>query len=283
MPVTKQRTLDYMEYEWGTYVERFRFLPETEQTRRVNLLGYASLRDLLAHVLAWWQEGMTIVSAIAGERTYERKKYDFDAFNAEAVARYSSWDEDVFMAYFEEIRNKTIQELKSLDETVFEHRRVKAWLNGIVIHHAREHLLNLSRFLAVDILDNEWAEYIQSFEHLEEEGKRQFLAKQGFESFHALLAHILGWWEEGLRAVKGTLEQPGFTWTEPETDSYNRELVEKYSTWPDEDVFNHYDAVRLALIDLVADLPDEAFQNKEIESWLVADVVEHYDEHALPQ
>jgi len=272
-----------MEYEWGTYVERFRLLPEREQTRRINAMGYASLQDLLAHVLAWWQEGMAIITAIAEGRPYERKKYDFDAFNAEAVARYSSWDEDVLMAYFEEIRTKTIQELKSLDEAVFENRRVKAWLNGIFIHHAREHLLTLSRFLAVDILENEWAEYLQSFEHLEEEGKSQFLSKQGFESFHALLAHILGWWEEGLRAIKNTLEQPGFTWTEPETDSFNRVLVEKYSTWPDEDVFSHYDAVRLALIDLVADLPDEALQNKEIESWLVADVVEHYDEHALPQ
>ncbi len=283
MSVTKQRTLDYMEYEWGTYVERFRFLPETEQNRRVNVMGYASLRDLLAHVLAWWQEGMSIISAIAEGRTYERKKYDFDAFNAEAVARYSSWDEDVFMAYFEEIRHKTIQELRAMDEAVFENRRVRAWLNGIVFHHAREHLLTLSRFLAMDVLDNEWAEYLPAFENLEEESKRQFLSKQGFESFHALLAHILGWWEEGRRAIKNTLEQPGFTWNEPETDSFNRELVEKYSTWSDEDVFNRYDTVRLALIDLVADLPDEAFQNKEIESWLAADVVEHYDEHALSQ
>jgi hypothetical protein len=283
MSVTKQRTLDYMEYEWGTYVERLRFLPESEQIRRVNAMGYASLQDLLAHVLAWWQEGMSIISAIAEGRTYERKKYDFNAFNAEAVARYSSWDEDVFMAHFEEIRHKTIQELKAMGEAGFENRRVKAWLNGIVFHHAREHLLTLSRFLAMDVLENEWGEYLPAFKNLEEESKKRFLAGQGFESFHALLAHILGWWEEGLRAVKGLLEQPGFTWTEPDTDPFNRELVEKYSAWSDEELFDHYDTVRLALIDLVADLPDEAFQNKEIESWLAADVVEHYDEHALSQ
>jgi hypothetical protein len=283
MPVTRQRTLDYVEYEWGTYVERSRSLPEAEQIRRVQAMGYDSLRDLLAHVLAWWQEGMEIISAIAEGREYPRKKYDFDAFNAEAVAHYTPWDEAAFMAYFEQTRQGMVRDLRSMNEAVFENRRARNWLNGIVVVHAREHLLTLSRFLAMDVLDNEWAGYVPAFKSMEQEGQKQFLSKQGFESFHALLAHILGWWEDGLRAVKSLLEQPGFTWTEPDTDSFNRELVRKYSTWTDDELFAHYEAVRLALIDLVTGLPEDAFQNKDIESWLAADVVEHYDEHALPQ
>ncbi|HEX6033179.1 MAG TPA: hypothetical protein VFY83_02050, partial [Anaerolineales bacterium] len=104
MSITKQRVIDYVEREWGAYIERFRRLPQDEQEKRVQEMGYESLRDLLAHILAWWEEGMGIILAIAEERPFERKKYDFDAFNAEAVAKYRSWDEDAFMAHFEETR-----------------------------------------------------------------------------------------------------------------------------------------------------------------------------------
>lgn len=282
MPVTKQRTLEYMEIEWGTYVERFRRLPGDEQGKRLNRNGFDSLRDLLAHVVAWWEEGMGVVLAVAEGRPFERRRYDDDAFNAEAVARYRDWEEAEFTAHYEGTRRKTAADLKSLEEAAFENRRVKVWLNGIILRHAREHLLTVSRFLAVDMLENEWAEYLEKFERLDAEGKRQFLSKQGFDSFHDLLAHIVGWWEEGARIVTGIMDSPGFMWEEQGTDQFNRELIQKYSTWSNEDLFQHYDTVRLALIDLVADLPEDAFLNRDIEGWLADDVVEHYDEHALP-
>ena len=54
MSITKQRALDYVELEWGTYVQRFKRLPAEEQSKRVKEMGFESLRDLLAHILAWW-------------------------------------------------------------------------------------------------------------------------------------------------------------------------------------------------------------------------------------
>ena len=88
MPSTKQRTLEYLEQEWGTYIERFNRLPKEEQDKRVKEQGYEQFRDMLAHIMAWWDEGMSIILAVAEDRPFERKKYDFDAFNAEAVAKY---------------------------------------------------------------------------------------------------------------------------------------------------------------------------------------------------
>ena len=61
----KERTLDYMEIEWGSYVGRFNRLPAEEQEKQIRETGYESFRDLLAHILAWWEEGMGIVLAIA--------------------------------------------------------------------------------------------------------------------------------------------------------------------------------------------------------------------------
>ena len=282
MPIGKQRVLDYIEQEWGTYVDRVHRLPLEEQNKRLRQTGYESLRDLLAHILAWWEEGMGIILAVAEDRPFERRKYDFDAFNAEAVAKYRSWEESAFMAHFEGTRQKMGTDLKSLDERVFENRRVNAWLRAVILAHAREHLLTLSRFVVLDMLKNDWATYMDDFHRLESEKQQEFLSKQGFGTFHDLLAHIIGWWEEGARVINGILDSPSFTWEEHDVDSFNRELTEKFSAWSDDDLFQHYESLRLALIDLVARLPEDAFRNRDIEGWLADDVVEHYDEHLIP-
>jgi hypothetical protein len=282
MPVTKQCTLDYVEQEWGTYIARFNRLPREEQSQRVKEMGYESFRDMLAHILAWWDEGMGIILAISRGREFERKKYDFDAFNAEAVTKYRNWDEAEFMAHFEKTRQKMGADLGSMNEAVFENRRVKAWIHAVIMHHAREHLVALSRFLVVDMLENDWATYIEDFNRLDEEKKKVFISKQGFDTFHDLVAHIIGWWEEGARIISGILDTPGFTWTNPDTDSFNLELTRKFSGWSDDDLSKHYETVRSALLDLVADLPDDAFLNMDIEGWLRDDVVWHYDEHPIP-
>ena len=282
MPTTKQRTLDYINIEWGTYIERFNRLPKEEQGKRVKTMGYESFRDMLAHILAWWEEGMPIILAIAEDRPFERRKYDYDIFNAEAVAKYKSWDEREFLAHFEKTRQKMGADLKSVNEAAFENRRVRSWANGIFIHHAREHLVAVSRFIVADMLENEWATYIEDFSRLDDEKKKEFLSRQGFGSLHDLLAHVIGWWEEGARIIAGIIDSPSFTWESHDADAYNAELVKKYSKWSDQDIITHYESVRVVLLELTAELPDDAFLNKDIESWLVDDVVGHYDEHPIP-
>ena len=282
MIITKTRTLEYIEQEWGTYVERFLRLPKDVQEKRVKEMGYETFRDMLAHILAWWEEGMDVITAIAEERPFERKKYDFDAFNAEAVAKYRAWDEAEFMSQFEKTRQKMGADLKSMNEAVFENYRVQAWLHAIVYHHAREHLISLSRFIVMDLLNHEWATYINDFNALSDEKKNEFLSKQGFDNFHDLLAHIIGWWEEGARIISGIIDSPAFTWEDHDADKFNNELVKKYSTWSKEDLFAHYEAVRIAMLDLAADLPEDAFINNDIAGWLRDDVVGHYDEHPIP-
>lgn len=282
MTITKRRTLDYVEQEWGGYVERFQRLPEDEQDKRVKEMGFEAFRDMLAHLLAWWQEGMGVIIAVAEESPFERKKYDLDVFDEEAVARYRDWDEVQFMAHFEKTRQNMEADLKSMNEAVFENGHVRAWLYSVIYHPAREHLLALSRFVVMDLLKNEWAEYIDGFNDLGEEKKKEFLSQQGFDSFHDLLAHIIGWWEEGARIITGIMDSPSFTWQDHDADEFNRELVQNFSTWSDDDLTAHYESVRLAMIDLTADLPDDAFLNKDIESWLKDDVVAHYDEHPIP-
>jgi len=283
MSMLKQRALDYVKYEWGIYIERFNRLPKDEQEKRIRATGYEQFRDMLAHILAWWDEGMSIIIAIAEERQYERKKYDFDLFNAEAVAKYKDWDEAEFLNQFEKTRQKMEADLGSMDEAVFENRRVKAWLNAVIFGHAREHLVALSRFLVMDLLKNEWATYITDFNQLGDEKQKEFLVQQALGSFHDLLAHVIGWWEEGACIISGIMGNPAFTWESHDTDAFNLELTQKYSTWTDDDLFAHYEFVRQAMLNLTAELPDDAFLNNDIEGWLKDDVVAHYDEHPIPR
>lgn len=275
----KQRTLDFIEIEWATYIERFNRLPVDEGQKRVKEQGYARFRDMLAHVLAWWEEAMPIILAIAEEREYERKKYDFDVFNAGAIEKYKDWDEAEFLTHFEKMRQKAAADLRSMNEAAWENRRVKSWINGIFIHHAREHLVALSRFLALDTLENEWSQYVGEFDRFE--NKDEFLKKQGFERFEDILAHVIGWWSEGIVVAEAALADSAYVYNEPDADVFNKELVEKYKVMSAAEVREAFGNNRIAFTAIIRDLPDRAFENQTIERWLAMDVVEHLDEHAI--
>ena len=275
----KQRTLDFLEIEWATYIERFNRWPAEVGHKRVNDQGYKQFRDMLAHILAWWDEGMEIILAIAEEREYERKKYDFDVFNAEAVAKYKDWDEAEFLALFEQTRQKAANSLRTMNEAAWENRRVRGWVDGIFIEHAREHLVALSCFLLLDTLENEWSEYVEKFDRLENKG--EFLKAQGFERFEDILAHVIGWWSECVVVIEGTMNETSFVYREPDTDLFNKELVEKYKVMSGAELREAFENNRIALTAILRELPESAFENPTIEGWLAADVVGHYDGHKV--
>ncbi|MBL8100315.1 MAG: ClbS/DfsB family four-helix bundle protein [Anaerolineales bacterium] len=270
----KQRGIAFLENEWKTYVERFNRLPKDEGLKRVNAHGYAQFRDMLAHILAWWDEGMGIILAIAENREFERKKYDFDVFNADAVTKYKDWNEKEFLNLFETSRVKYLEALKPIDETVFDNRRVKIWINAVFIHHAREHLVVCNKFLVLDTLEHEYPTLIEKFDALED--KNEYLKKEGFERFEDILAHIIGWWDEGVKVIEGFKKDSNFVYDEPEVDSFNQKLVEQYRN---ADVRNIFEQKRNEMIELIKSMDESLFDNQIVERWLAADVVEHFDEH----
>ena len=133
----------------------------------------------------------------------------------------------------------------------------------------------------MQVLQKGWREYVDRFNALSPGAQAAFLKKEEFETFHDLLAHIIGWWEEGLWIITGILEDPSFTWKERDTDAFNRELVKKYRSWSHDDLLLHYENVRESMLDLVAELPEDALTNKDIRDWLYADVIEHLEDHRI--
>lgn len=276
----KQRTLDFLEIEWATYIERFNRLPKLDGSQRVRRQGYDQFRDMLAHILAWWEDVMPVILAIAENREFERKKYNFDAFNAEAVAKYKDWDEAEFLAHFERTRQKAAADLRSVNEAAFDDKRIQGRINGIFIHHAREHLVALSKFLTLDTLEHEWGTFVAKFDASEK--KDDYLRKQGLARFEDMLAHVVAWWDEGVAAVQGALKDPSFVYKGPaDTDAYNTEIVAKYQSMDSNELRTLFEQKRMEMIDLVRGLPESAFEHPTIEEWLAADVVEHFDEHDM--
>jgi len=272
----KKRGIAFLENEWKTYIERFNRLPKDEGMKRVNAHGYQQFRDMLAHILAWWDEGMSIILAIAEKREYERKKYDFDVFNADAVAKYKDWDEKEFLDLFETTRLKYVEALKPIDGAVFDDRRVKIWINAVFIHHAREHLVVCDKFLVLDTLEHEYPTLIEKFEALED--KNEYLKRQGFERFEDVLAHIIGWWDEGVKVIEGFKKDSNFVYDEPDVEAFNQEVVNQYKNV---DVRSIFEQKRNNMIKLITESPDRIFENQNIERWLAVDVIEHYDEHDM--
>jgi hypothetical protein len=135
----------------------------------------------------------------------------------------------------------------------------------------------------MQVLEEGWGEYIKQFNALTPEAQAAFLKKTGFDSFHDLLAHIVGWWEEGLWIITGIMEDPSFTWKERDIDAYNHELIEKFRPWSKEDLLLHYENLREALLDLVGELPENALENKDIRYWLEEDVITHLEDHRIPE
>ena len=54
---TRSEFIDRLENSWQNIVERFDALSTDEQAAYLAQQGYTRLADLLAHVVAWWQDG----------------------------------------------------------------------------------------------------------------------------------------------------------------------------------------------------------------------------------
>jgi hypothetical protein len=280
MPVTQERTLAFLE-EWTSYIPRFKNLPPAAQAEFLKGQGYASFHDLLAHITAWNEEALMIVTQVVTEKDFQPKKYDLDSFNAESLARFKDISEAGVQDHFETFRRKLVDFVESHPAAFDEHRRVRSWMYGVVIEHIKEHGIGASRLVALDTLQNEWADYIGDFNSLPHDKQKAFLERQGFPRFRDLVAHVAAWWEEGLRIIRGIREDPTFAWKELDTDAFNAEAVERFGKLEQAEVFESYEKTRLVLMELINALPDDVYHEPDVEGWLKSDVIEHYFEHRI--
>ena len=138
-PLTCQQLLDNLRKDWKAYPDRFNKLDPDRQAAFLKEQGYDSFHDLLAHILAWWEETIKIVNSILDLMEMPRKEYDIDAFNAAALEHYRGWKDGDLLVHFENLRQALVTLVVDLPESGLQNRRVNGWLNASLVEHFQEH------------------------------------------------------------------------------------------------------------------------------------------------
>ena len=140
--LTRELVLQALE-EWGRYPEVFRRLPAQEQGDFLKRQGYASMRDLLAHVAVWWEEARGIIDETVKHGARPGRKYDFAKFNAAALDRFQNTPEAEFLVWYESQRQQLVALISSLTDEQWQVARIQNWLNGVVLEHLKEHRIDV--------------------------------------------------------------------------------------------------------------------------------------------
>ena len=127
-----------------------------------------------------------------------------------------------------------------------------------------------------------WGHYVDEFYRLPTDRQAAFLLRQGYPLFGDLLAHVAGWWQEGIRVVEGVRADEGFVYAEPDTDEFNARVVDRARGQSEAELIQQFEETRQRMVQSIEQSPAEVLTHPLVQEWLIADIVEHYEEHRLP-
>ena len=140
--ITRQSVLDLLNGEWADYVDQFQHLPPTIQATFLEKQGYQRLADLLAHIVAWWEEGMQAIQRYKSNPAARQPEIDVDSFNARAVEKVHGISDAEEVRAFEEARCKFVEMVKKLSEDDFKDERVQNQIKWELINHLEDHRIH---------------------------------------------------------------------------------------------------------------------------------------------
>ncbi len=266
---------------WGEYPARFEALSSQEGAEFLQHQGFSSLHDILAHVGVWWEEAEGIIRDAIAQVERPRRKYDFDEFNAASLARFKDTSEADLLQWYEAQRQRMIALVTSINPEQMKLRRVHGWLDAVTLFHLKEHGIGAPLFLVLDMLQREWVLYPESFRSLSEEKQKAFLERQGFPRFRDLIAHVAAWWDKGIQVIDAVAKDPSFQMGDIDVDAFNAQALEMFAPLVEAEVWKKYESTRMALLELLINLPSEVYEHREVQAWVRSDVIEHYFDHAL--
>jgi hypothetical protein len=135
----RKTILETLNTHWSGYVRAFQALSAAEQSAFLDQQGYKRLADLLAHVTAWWKNGISSIETYRVDPAYRAPNVDVDAFNAAAVESVKDLSEAEVIRAFEEMRLKFVELVNSLTDLDFADKRITKQLNMELIGHYTEH------------------------------------------------------------------------------------------------------------------------------------------------
>jgi hypothetical protein len=122
---------------WQGYLAAVGALSEDERRAYVDRQGYERVRDLLAHATAWSEETLGVVAVLLGGGEIQR--YDADAFNAQALARFRLYSCEEVERRFTQANAALSRLLAALPDSALELQSVYDWLSTTIVEHFNEH------------------------------------------------------------------------------------------------------------------------------------------------
>jgi hypothetical protein len=132
---------------WQAYLLALEDLSASDRTAYLAAQGFVQRRDLLAHVTAWEEETLGIVALLLRDGTRQldiaypaERRYDDDqAFNAQAVARFSAFSCAEVERRFIQANAALARMLALLPDNALAHPAIYHWLHTTVVDHFNEH------------------------------------------------------------------------------------------------------------------------------------------------
>jgi hypothetical protein len=141
MTISREQILETLQSGWGNYAARFHQLSPLTQAAELNRQGYARFADILAHVIAWWRDGLQAIPSILADPAYRSPDIDVDPFNARAVIAFRDMAEPAVQKIFDDTHRQWIDLVNALPDQAFRDERIAKRLEIEVIGHLQEHEL----------------------------------------------------------------------------------------------------------------------------------------------
>ncbi len=137
--ITRQGVLDLLSGDWADYVPWFQGLSPAAQAAFLEKQGYERLADLLAHIVAWWEEGMQAIQRYQNDPAARQPEIDVDVFNARAVEKVQAVSDAEETRVYEAARKKFVRTVQKLSEDDFKDERVLNQIRWELVNHLEEH------------------------------------------------------------------------------------------------------------------------------------------------
>ena len=134
----------------------------------------------------------------------------------------------------------------------------------------------------IESLDTTWQMYPIRMAQLSDDEQARFSQQQGYGCSQDLLAHLGAWMEETLRVMPYLRrdEKPPRDYSGD--DDFNARAVQRFEDRSRAEVEAWYEQQRAALKQLLEQLSEEDVSQPRVSRWLIGTIVDHYDEHGLP-
>jgi len=133
----------------------------------------------------------------------------------------------------------------------------------------------------LQLLDHDWALFLQRARQLSPDDLRAYLQQQGYNNLTGLLGHIVAWWQDGSQLVQRMRQDPSLLNPDYDVDAFNAQAVARFAAMSEAQMIELYEQQRQSMLTLIRGLSDSEVNDERINTRLYYEIVYHLVEHPI--